>query len=70
MQSVNRALDVLFHLAGRKQPASAAAIAEKVGLPRPTVYRILDTLVDRNLVEKAGPDFAIVDDEIRRLVRR
>ena len=69
MQSVNRALDVLFHLAGEREPSPAAAIAEDVGLPRPTVYRILETFVERKIVNKVGRRFAIADDEIRRLIR-
>jgi DNA-binding IclR family transcriptional regulator len=68
MQSVNRALDVLFHLADATDPASAASIARGVDLPRPTVYRILDTLVARQLVAKEATGFVVVEDELRRLV--
>lgn len=68
MQSVNRALDVLFHLAEATGPASAASIARRVDLPRPTVYRILDTLVARHLVAKEAAGFVVVDSELRRLI--
>ena len=60
--------DVLFHLAEATGPASAASIARRVDLPRPTVYRILDTLVARHLVAKEAAGFVVVDSELRRLI--
>jgi DNA-binding IclR family transcriptional regulator len=45
MQSVNRALDVLFLLAQAGEPKPASEIAQELGLSRPTVYRIFETLI-------------------------
>ncbi|MDX1691718.1 MAG: helix-turn-helix domain-containing protein [Acidimicrobiia bacterium] len=67
MQSVNRALDVMFLLAAAGGPRTASSIARELDLPRPTVYRILDTLAGRGLVVKTGRDFSVVEVEMRRL---
>lgn len=50
VQSLHRALDVLFLVATYERSISAADIAAAVGLPRPTVYRIVNTLASRGLV--------------------
>ncbi len=52
MKSVNRALDVLFEIAGADRPLSALVLSKKLDLPRPTVYRILDTLEERGIVAR------------------
>ena len=70
VQSVNRALDVLFLLAGSDGTTTASGIAKELDLPRPTVYRILDTLVERHLVVKSGLAFDVVDEQMQRLLRR
>ena len=59
MQSVNRALDVLFLLARSSSPRAASSIAKELGLPRPTVYRILDTLGGKGVVAKVGEGFGV-----------
>ncbi len=61
MQSVNRALDVLFLLAqsGGTQPAST--VARELDLPRPTVYRILETLGSKGVVAKVGDEFGVTE---------
>jgi IclR family acetate operon transcriptional repressor len=61
MQSVNRALDVLFLLAGSGEPRSASSIARDLDLPRPTVYRILDTLGGKGIVAKVGDGFGVTE---------
>ena len=50
MQSVRRAFDVLFAVAQAEIPTTASTLATELDLPRPTVYRILDTLVARGVV--------------------
>ena len=52
VQSVERAFAVLRCLAGG--PAGVSAIAERVGLPKSTVSRLLSTLQDVGAVEQAG----------------
>ncbi len=52
MKSVNRALDVLFEIAGADHPMTALALSRQLELPRPTVYRILDTLEARGIVAR------------------
>jgi len=52
VKSVNRALDVLFSIAGSDRPLSALALSRELDLPRPTVYRILDTLQGRGVVAR------------------
>ena len=61
MQSVNRALDVLFLLAecGGTRPAST--VARELDLPRPTVYRILETLGSKGVVAKVGDEFGVTE---------
>ncbi len=52
VQSVERAFSVLRCLAGG--PAGVSAIAERVGLPKSTVSRLLSTLQDIGAVEQSG----------------
>lgn len=48
--AVGRALAVLLHLAGRAGPVSAAALARELGIPRSTVYHLLEVLTDHGFV--------------------
>lgn len=51
-QSLERAIDILFAFNKEELYLTAEEIAKKVGLPRVSVYRYLNTLVDRGLLEK------------------
>jgi DNA-binding IclR family transcriptional regulator len=52
--SVDRALDVIGLLAGSENPMSLAEILAKLSIPRQSLIRILNTLCDRGVVERAG----------------
>ena len=54
IQSVDRALDVLEELAKDGTSSSLALLAERTGLPGPTVHRILRTLASRGYVIKTA----------------
>ena len=45
VQSVTRAFDVLFAVASAGEPQLVGELSRSLGLPRPTVHRILNTLV-------------------------
>lgn len=48
--AADHALAVLSLLAGQVEPLPATAIAERLGLPRSSVYRLLGVLADRGFV--------------------
>jgi DNA-binding IclR family transcriptional regulator len=50
--TVDKALDVLFHLHGAAQPRGVTAIARGLGLPKSSVHRLLAALLRRGLVEQ------------------
>jgi DNA-binding IclR family transcriptional regulator len=50
--TVEKALDVLFHLHGVAQPRGVTAIARALGFPKSSVHRSLAALVRRGLVEQ------------------
>ncbi len=52
VMSAARGLDVLDVLAAHGVPMSATEVANAVGLPRPTVFRLLATLQQRNWIFK------------------
>lgn len=54
IQSVERALDVLEELAKDGTSSSLALLAERTGLPGPTVHRILRSLASRGYVIKTA----------------
>lgn len=56
VQSVTRAFDVLFAVAEIEHPPSARTLSEKLGLPRSTVHRILNTLEASGVVSRIGSD--------------
>jgi IclR family transcriptional regulator, acetate operon repressor len=48
--AVGRALDVLLYLAGKPGPASGAAVARDLKIPRSSTYHLLDVLIARGFV--------------------
>lgn len=52
VQSVSRALDVLFLIAQSSGHITVADLAAALDLPRPTVYRLTDTLVSYGVVAR------------------
>lgn len=57
-QSVDRAIDLLFHLHEHAQPRGVSEIARALELPKSTVHRLLQALVRRGLVEQEGGRYA------------
>lgn len=57
-QSVDRAIDLLFHLHERAQPCGVSEIARALALPKSTVHRLLQALARRGLVEQEGGRYA------------
>jgi IclR family transcriptional regulator, pca regulon regulatory protein len=54
VQSLVRGLDILFCVCESDAPMSPADLAASLDLPRPTVYRLVDTLVTRGLLARQG----------------
>jgi len=52
VQSLVRGLDILFHVAESTGPVTVAQLAAELELPRPTVYRLVDTLASRGLLAR------------------
>jgi DNA-binding IclR family transcriptional regulator len=52
LQSVDRAIDLLFHLHGEREPRGVSEIARALVLPKSTVHRLLQALARRGLVEQ------------------
>jgi DNA-binding IclR family transcriptional regulator len=57
-QSVDRAIDLLFHLHEQARPRGVSEIARALELPKSTVHRLLQALVRRGLVEQEGGRYA------------
>jgi IclR family acetate operon transcriptional repressor len=57
-QSVDRAIDLLFHLHEQPQARGVSEIARALGLPKSTVHRLLQALARRGLVEQEGGRYA------------
>lgn len=57
-QSVDRAIDLLFHLHEQAQPRGVSEIARALGLPKSTVHRLLRALTRRGLVEQERGRYA------------
>lgn len=53
--SIHKAVDVLFLLSQQAEPCGVSQIAAQLGLPKPSVHRLLQSLKYRRLVEQA-PD--------------
>ncbi len=60
IQSVTRACDVLFTIAGSEQPLTVASLAKILDLPRPTIHRILHTLVASGVAARVDSGKAYV----------
>ena len=63
--TVEKSIEVLFHLHGAGEPLGVSALGRSLGLPRSTVHRLLAPLLRRGLVERDGdrryrPGFALV----------
>jgi IclR family acetate operon transcriptional repressor len=54
LQSVARALDLLFHLHAQSETRGVSEIARALALPKSTVHRLLQALLRRGLVEQDG----------------
>ncbi len=52
LATVERAVDVLFHLHGESEPVGVTAIGRALGLPKSNVHRLLASLARRGLVER------------------
>lgn len=52
VRSVDRALSLFAMVAGAPDPLPLAAIASRAGLPKPTAYRLLETLRAHRLLRK------------------
>ena len=50
--SVEKAVDVLFHLHGESSPQGVTAIGRALGLPKSSAHRLLAALSRRGLVER------------------
>jgi DNA-binding IclR family transcriptional regulator len=60
IQSVTRAFDVLFAVAGSEGPLTVVSLSKILALPRPTIHRILNTLVASGVVARVDSDKAYV----------
>lgn len=54
MRAIDRAIDVLECFAIERRALTIGEIEKRTGLSRPTLYRILSTLISRTYVRKAG----------------
>ncbi len=52
--TVEKALDVLFHLSASAEPQGVTAIAQALAMPKSSTHRLLTTLAHRNLVDQDG----------------
>lgn len=63
--SIDKALDVLFHLHATPEPCGVTAIARALAMPKGSVHRLLTALMRRGLVERDRqgryrPGFALI----------
>jgi DNA-binding IclR family transcriptional regulator len=66
VKSVERALALLAAVASSDSPPYAKDLAERVGMPLPTAFHLLKTLVGANYLTKESKTYAL-GDEISRL---
>ena len=50
--SIDKAIDVLFHLHATGEPQGVTAVSRALGLPKSSVHRMLSVLARRGLVEQ------------------
>ena len=55
IRSLSRGLEILT-LLNRRDSASAGEFARELGIPRATVYRILETLCEKDLIHQHESD--------------
>jgi IclR family transcriptional regulator, acetate operon repressor len=68
-KSLVRAMNILKQVSAAKDGASPAAIADELGLPRPTIYRLLATLEAVGMVERNVDGAWFTGHELLRLGR-
>jgi len=51
-KSISRAIDLLETLAANPQGISLSELSHLLGIPKPSIHRILQTLIDRQLVDE------------------
>ena len=56
IKSLRKAMALLNVIAEADRPLTIAAVAMKAGIPRPTAYRVIQTLVGAGFVEQDGQD--------------
>lgn len=54
LATVERAVDVLFHLHAQEGPSGVSAIGRALGVSKSSAHRLLTTLASRGLVERDG----------------
>jgi DNA-binding IclR family transcriptional regulator len=54
LSSVEKAVDVLFHLHSASAPLGVSAIGQALGMPKSSTHRLLSALSRRGLVEREG----------------
>lgn len=54
MSTVEKAVDVLFHLHESSEPVGVSAIGRALGMPKSSTHRLLSALGRRGLVEREG----------------
>lgn len=61
VRAVDRAVDVLMLLSAARRAVAISELERGLGLSRPTLYRLLQTLIDRDLVRAEGdpPRYAL-----------
>jgi len=52
LSTVDKAIDLLFHLHGCGQPEGVTAVGRALGLPKTSAHRLLSTLARRGLLER------------------
>lgn len=68
VQSVERAFDILQAFSNDEPQLTAADLGKRLGLSRPTVYRLLGTLIHKGLVRTVGkPQTFTLDVGVARL---
>lgn len=68
-KSLVRAMDILKAVVSSRDGHDPATIADELGLPRPTVYRLLSTLQAVGMVERHDEGTWLVGPELVRLAR-
>lgn len=53
---LDKGLEIMNLLADIQRPMRAAEVAAKLSLPRPTVYRLLNSLEENGFVRRVGPE--------------